>query len=391
MPRAEKGSAKAIANKVKSKGLQKLKWFCQMCNKQCRDQNGFKCHLTSESHQRQLLLFAENQNSYLREFSREFESSFMRILRHQFGSKRIRANEVYQEVIKDKGHIHMNSTVWHTLTGFILYLGSSGKCKIDQGEKGWYIQYIDQEEELRRNKIVQRAKKEKDEEDRNNDLLERQINRALEKEKETGVEDEEPVQRDLIRENDDEKIKISLAPRSLVKPENEKVELKATKVFETADEKGSSNSMKRPSSSKSEASSSKKSALDKIMEEEERYKERKNRKDYWLHEGIIVKVVTKKLGSEYYKAKGEIVELVDKYTAKVDVDGDILKLDQGHLETVIPAVGKDMLIVNGGYRGTKAILLEIKERDYCLLLKLKEGLKHGREVTVAYEDASKLA
>jgi DNA/RNA-binding protein KIN17 len=111
MPRAEKGSAKAIANKVKSKGLQKLKFFCQMCNKQCRDQNGFKCHLTSESHQRQLLLFAENQNSYLREFSREFESSFMRILRHQFGSKRIRANEVYQEVIKDKGHIHMNSTV----------------------------------------------------------------------------------------------------------------------------------------------------------------------------------------------------------------------------------------------------------------------------------------
>lgn len=27
MPRAEKGSAKAIANKVKSKGLQKLKWY----------------------------------------------------------------------------------------------------------------------------------------------------------------------------------------------------------------------------------------------------------------------------------------------------------------------------------------------------------------------------
>uniref|UniRef100_A0AC35F3R7 C2H2-type domain-containing protein n=1 Tax=Panagrolaimus sp. PS1159 TaxID=55785 RepID=A0AC35F3R7_9BILA len=390
MPRAEKGSAKAIANKVKSKGLQKLKFFCQMCNKQCRDQNGFKCHLTSESHQRQLLLFAENQNSYLREFSREFESSFMRILRHQFGSKRIRANEVYQEVIKDKGHIHMNSTVWHTLTGFVLYLGSSGKCKIDQGEKGWYIQYIDQEEEMRRNKIVQRAKKEKDEEERNNELLERQISRALEKEKEAGVQDEEPVQRELVRENDDEKIKISLVPRSLIKTEDEKVELKPTKVFDTEND-GESYSKKRPSSSKSEASSSKKSTLDKIMEEEERYKERKNRKDYWLHEGIIVKVVTKKLGSEYYKAKGEIVELVDRYTAKVDVDGDVLKLDQSHLETVIPAVGKDMLIVNGGYRGTKATLLEIKERDYCLLLKLKEGLKNGREVTVAYEDASKLA
>ena len=50
-----------------------------MCQKQCRDQNGFKCHLTSESHQRQLLLFAENQNSYLREFSKEFEANFMHV------------------------------------------------------------------------------------------------------------------------------------------------------------------------------------------------------------------------------------------------------------------------------------------------------------------------
>lgn len=58
-----------------------------MCSKQCRDQNGFKCHLTSESHQRQLLLFAENQNSYLRQFSREFESNFMHVM--DFGDKRL--------------------------------------------------------------------------------------------------------------------------------------------------------------------------------------------------------------------------------------------------------------------------------------------------------------
>lgn len=51
-----------------------------MCQKQCRDQNGFKCHLMSENHQRQLLLFAENQKSYLRQFSTEFESNFMRVI-----------------------------------------------------------------------------------------------------------------------------------------------------------------------------------------------------------------------------------------------------------------------------------------------------------------------
>ena len=33
----------------------------------------------------------------------------------------------------------MNSTVWHTLTGFVLYLGKSGKCKIDENEKGSHL------------------------------------------------------------------------------------------------------------------------------------------------------------------------------------------------------------------------------------------------------------
>lgn len=48
-----------IANRIKSKGLQKLRWYCQMCQKQCRDENGFKCHLTSESHKRQMMVFGE--------------------------------------------------------------------------------------------------------------------------------------------------------------------------------------------------------------------------------------------------------------------------------------------------------------------------------------------
>lgn len=76
--------------------------FCQMCQKQCRDANGFKCHLTSEAHQRQLLLFAENSNSYLRQFSNDFEKNFMQLLRTSYGTKRVRANEVYNAFIKDK-------------------------------------------------------------------------------------------------------------------------------------------------------------------------------------------------------------------------------------------------------------------------------------------------
>lgn len=31
-------SPKQIANRIKAKGLQKLRWYCQMCQKQCRDE-----------------------------------------------------------------------------------------------------------------------------------------------------------------------------------------------------------------------------------------------------------------------------------------------------------------------------------------------------------------
>ena len=38
MPKHDFMSPKAISNRIKSKGLQKLRWFCQMCEKQCRDE-----------------------------------------------------------------------------------------------------------------------------------------------------------------------------------------------------------------------------------------------------------------------------------------------------------------------------------------------------------------
>jgi len=57
---------------------------------------------------------------------------------------------------------------------------------------------------------------------------------------------------------------------------------------------------------------------------------------------IIVKVITKKLGDKYYKKKGVIREVRDKYTAVILMidTGEKVKLDQTHLETVLPAIGK---------------------------------------------------
>ncbi len=42
MPKHGWLTPKAIGNRIKAKGLQKLRWYCQMCQKQCRDEVGGK-------------------------------------------------------------------------------------------------------------------------------------------------------------------------------------------------------------------------------------------------------------------------------------------------------------------------------------------------------------
>ena len=41
-----------------------------MCQKQCRDANGMKCHLASESHLRNMKLFAQNSGKIIGQNSR---------------------------------------------------------------------------------------------------------------------------------------------------------------------------------------------------------------------------------------------------------------------------------------------------------------------------------
>jgi len=43
-----------------------------------------------------------------------------------------------------------------------------------------------------------------------------------------------------------------------------------------------------------------------VFEVEEAKKEMKNRKDFWLHTNIVVKIITKKLGEKYYKKKAVV-------------------------------------------------------------------------------------
>jgi DNA/RNA-binding protein KIN17 len=86
-----------------------------------------------------------------------------------------------------------------------------------------------------------------------------------------------------------------------------------------------------------------------------------------LEKDIVVKIITNKLGEKYYKKKAIVTDVIDHYTGVVKLieTGATLKLDQAHLETVLPAVGKEVLVVNGAYRGEVAVLEEISEKEFC--------------------------
>jgi len=160
-------------------------------------------------------VFAENPNSVLDEFSSEFERGYLETLNQLHGTKRVKANKVYQEYIQDKHHIHMNATIWTTLTGFCMHLGKESKAIVDETEKGWFIQYIDRDPKVlaRQAQNEQRQKFELDEEERRKREILAQVQAAEERKRgEGGGSDEEEVDNAMVREENDQKIAVSLAP-----------------------------------------------------------------------------------------------------------------------------------------------------------------------------------
>ncbi|KAF7144381.1 hypothetical protein RHSIM_Rhsim05G0153700 [Rhododendron simsii] len=382
---------KAIANRIKAKGLQKLRWYCQMCQKQCRDENGFKCHCMSEGHQRQMEVFGQNPNRIVDGYSEEFETSFLDHMKRSHRFSRIAATVVYNEYIADRHHVHMNSTQWATLTEFVKYLGREGKCKVEETPKGWFITYIDRDSEtLFKEKLKnKRARSDLVDEEKQEREIRKQIERA-EQMVPNGAAVAQPLEAELKpleKSENSEKIVISLgsSSKTVVK---EKVGSSKLVFEEPESEKVKENGKLVKSGGGS------RSALDDLMKEQEKAKERSNRKDYWLCEGIIVKVMSKKLAEKgYYKQKGIVLKVMDKYVGEIEMleSKHVLRVDQEELETVIPQIGGLVKIVNGGYRGSKARLLEVNTDKFCAKVQIEKGIYDGRVLqAVEYEDICKV-
>jgi len=97
--------------------------------------------------------------------------------------------------------------------------------------------------------------------------------------------------------------------------------------------------------------------------------------DNWLIPGLIVKVMNKKVADgSYYGKKGTVIGVVDLYVGIVQMlDSNIkLRVDQAHLETVIPAIGSDIAIVIGEHRGKVGILEEVNVDGYKAIVRVDD-------------------
>ena len=218
MPKAEVGSTKYLSNQLKSKGLQRLRFWCQVCEKQCRDDNGYKCHTASESHVRKLQAVGLNANKVISDYSNDFQRNFLQNLRTAHGTKQVHLNKFYQEVIADKEHVHMNSTRWSSLTEFAKFLGREGLVRVEENDKGLHISWIDNSPEaLRRAEAIRKKERQdKGDEEREQKLIRDQIQRALLDAEAKAQGDENEGSGELRRE-DGEKIKLDFGSKPTVK------------------------------------------------------------------------------------------------------------------------------------------------------------------------------
>ena len=120
--------------------LGKLKHYCDVCKKQCKDENGFKLHVQSGFHKKMQAQFEAMPERYVAQFSFDFEKQFTDLFRYKYGTgKFVPINRVYNEFIHDRSHTHLSSTRWKSLNGFAAYLGS-GQARFDLE---WEVQFPD--------------------------------------------------------------------------------------------------------------------------------------------------------------------------------------------------------------------------------------------------------
>ena len=174
MPKNEPGTAAHAASQIRRSQKTKIRWYCGLCDVPCKDENGFKCHLESETH----LIREQAVEQSLRTFKvsrndRDFRKKFLEFLISKHFGQTVFAHEAYRELYPlDRPQNIMKSTCWETLGTFIAQLRKEGRVEAHKGVKGWQVRItsrdfsdIDQESENESQAKVISTKRKADETD----------------------------------------------------------------------------------------------------------------------------------------------------------------------------------------------------------------------------------
>jgi DNA/RNA-binding protein KIN17 len=156
-----------------------------------------------------MLLIGEDPKKHIEEFSRDFLNNFVNLLKTTHGEKKVHLNQFYQQVIADKEHIHMNATKWKSLTQFAAHLGREGICRVEETEKGLFVSYIDRSPETmrRREAILKKERQDRGDEEREQQQIQEQIERAR---RNAEKQDEIDPEARTLQRKEGEKVKLNI-------------------------------------------------------------------------------------------------------------------------------------------------------------------------------------
>jgi DNA/RNA-binding protein KIN17 len=306
------------------KSMYKQKYFCQICSRQCRDKDGFKCHIQSITHQRNMEIVSEDPDRFINTYSKEFESGFVDIVKRNYKDIFVSANRVYIEYLNDKDAIHLNGTRWNSLTVFLKHLESCGLIAFQANESETKIKYLDKTPDA----LQDRAN------------MERKQREMLYEEKKKRKEMENLKQLSERAQVVKVKDEISNTVSEFVDPGNIKIEFKKTQI----------NDIKHDYSD------------DKLLGQKRKQidghdKVKFDKDQPWIDKGLIVKIKDKSL-TDYLDKKGLIINIQSDYVAELKLsDGKKLKIDQAYLEPVLPNLNNEVKILYGDQKHETGILL----------------------------------
>lgn len=225
--------------------------------------------------------------------------------------------------------------------------------------------YIDRDPETlaAQEKKAKREKLDKDDEERMMEFINQQVERGKES-GDTGVSEAAPFFRP-----EDTPLTFELKIKPKVKP----IIVPPKELQEPSTSSDSKSKVR-----KEESSSRGKKRSHEERKREEREEKPKTKKSGWLLENLVVKVMTKKLGDKYYKAKGVVTEIMDngfvgsvKLKSPEEVEGHVVKLDQEHLETVIPGIGKEVIVLSGKHKLRLGKVEKVRIEEFCVDLEIE--------------------